>query len=163
MLMPHLRYIWILKVIPDQACFFGGVKNLIMALSREKNLNPRSSTEAKLTSVDDSYVLILWTKLFLEALGYTIKKNIIFQDNQGAILLVINGQQSTSKNSRALIIRYFFMTNQVEKGNANFEYCNKEDGEHLSKIKLQGENLRKFGNTIIGMDMFHIWRTITHE
>ena len=89
--------------------------------------------------VDDASVLILWTKLFLEALGYIIKKNIIYQDNNSAILLETNGKQSVGKRSRALNIRYFFVTDQVEKGNAVVEYCNTDKmiGEFHTK-PIQG-------------------------
>ena len=103
---------------------FDGGKGSIMNLSRKQKLNTRSSTKLELMGVDDASVLMLWTKLFLEALGYVIKKNIIYQDNKSAILLETNGKQSAGKRNRALNIRYFFITDQVEKGNAAVEYCN---------------------------------------
>ena len=86
---------------------FDGGKGSIMNLSRKQKLNTRSSTESELVGVDDASVLILWTKLFLEALGYDIRKSIIYQDNKSAILLKTNGRQSAGKRSRALNIRYF--------------------------------------------------------
>ena len=41
----------------------------------------------------------------------------MFQDNKSAILLESNGKRSAGKRSRALNVKYFFMTDQVEKGN----------------------------------------------
>ena len=67
--------------------------------------------------------MILWTKLFLEAQGYKVMENILYQDNKSAILLESNGRRSSSKRTRALNIRYFFLTDQVEKGNVSIEYC----------------------------------------
>jgi hypothetical protein len=61
--------------------------------------------------------MILWTKLFLEAQGYDVDKNIVYQDNKSAILLETNGKKSSGKQTHALNIRYFFITDQVEKGN----------------------------------------------
>ena len=49
--------------------------------------------EAELVGVDDVAVMILWTKLFMEAQGYDVDKNIIYQDNKSAILLEENGKK----------------------------------------------------------------------
>ena len=89
---------------------FDGGKGSIMNLSRKQKLSTRSSTESELVGVDDASVLALWTKLVLEALGYDIKKNVMYQDNKSATLLETNGRQSAGKRSRALNIRYFFIT-----------------------------------------------------
>jgi hypothetical protein len=67
--------------------------------------------------------MILWTKLFLEAQGYNVEKNIVYQDNKSAILLETNGTKNSGKQTRALNIRYFFISDQVEKGNAQIEHC----------------------------------------
>jgi hypothetical protein len=58
-------------------------------------MNVQSSTEGKLVAVDNAATMILWTKLFLEAQGYNVDKNIVYQDNKGAILLETNGKKST--------------------------------------------------------------------
>ena len=60
-----------------------------MTLSRKQKLNSRSSTKAKLVAVDDCMTMIIWTKLFLEAQGYIVKQNVLYQDNKSAILLKI--------------------------------------------------------------------------
>ena len=111
----------------------------------------RSSTECELVGIDDAATMIFWTKLFLEAQGYNIEKNIIYQDNKSAILLETNGKKSSSRRTRALNIRYFFITDQVEKGNADIEYCGTDDmiGDFFTK-PLQGEKFRKFRDSIMG-------------
>ena len=60
---------------------FDGDEGSIVNLSRKQKLNARSSTEAELVGVDDASALMLWTKLFLEALACSVKKNTIYQDN----------------------------------------------------------------------------------
>jgi hypothetical protein len=90
---------------------------------RKQKMNVRSSTEGELDAVDNAATMILWTKLFLEAQGYDVEKNIVYQDNKSAILLETNGKKSLGKQTGALNIRYFFITNQVEKGNAKIEHC----------------------------------------
>ena len=55
--------------------------------SRKQKLNTWSSTEAELVGANDMATMIMWTKLFMEAQGYKIKKNILYQDNKSTILL----------------------------------------------------------------------------
>ena len=119
---------------------------------RKQKLNVRSSTESELVGVDDAATMILWTRLFMEAQGYDIDKNIIYQDNKSAILLETNGKKSSSKRTRALNIRYFFITDQVEKGNAEIQYCPTDTmvGDYFTK-PLQGEKFRKFRADILGL------------
>ena len=123
----------------------------VQSISSKQKLNTRSSTEAELVGVDDVATLVLWTKLFLEAQGYEIEKNIIYQDNKSAILLEVNGKRSSGKRTRALNIRYFFITDQVEKGNAVIEYCPTDmmQGDYYTK-PLQGAKFREFCDSVLG-------------
>ena len=50
----------------------------IISISRKKNLNTKSSTEAELIMADDAMPQILWTRYFLEAQGYGINENILY-------------------------------------------------------------------------------------
>jgi hypothetical protein len=95
----------------------------VISISRKQGLNTRSSTEAELVAADEVAGAMLWTKLFLQAQGYPITRNILYQDNRSAILLEKNGQKSASKRSRHLNIRMFFVTDQVQKGNLSIKYC----------------------------------------
>ena len=126
-------------------------RGAIQSISRKQKLNTRSSTEAELVAVDDASVMILWTKLFLEEQGYDIEKNILYQDNKSAILLEMNGKKSSGKRTRAINIRYFFITDQVEKGNVSIEYCPTDEmtGDFHTK-PLQGEKFRGFRNNVLG-------------
>ena len=87
----------------------------IQTMSRKQKLNTKSSTDAELVGADDAAVMILWTMLFLEAQGYKVEKNVLYQDNKSAILLEINGKKSAGKRSRALNIRYFFSQTKWKK------------------------------------------------
>jgi hypothetical protein len=122
-----------------------------ITLSKKQKLNTRSSTEAELVGVDDAINLILWTKLFLEAQGYPIRENIIYQDNKSAMLLEKNGKRSSSSRTRAINIRFFFVTDQMEKGNLIIVYCPTGDmiGDFFTK-PLQGQKFVKFKAAIMG-------------
>ena len=125
----------------------------VLSMSRKQKLNTKSSTEAELVGADDVASLMLWTRLFLQAQGYRIDKNILFQDNKSTILLVENGKRSSSKRTRHLNIRYFFLTDQVQKGNLTIKYCPTDDmiADFMSK-PLQGEKFRQFRKDILNLE-----------
>ena len=142
-------------VHPDFKSHTGAIMTMgdgaIQSISRKQKLNTRSSTESELVGVDDVSVMILWTKLFLEAQGYDIRQNVVFQDNKSAILLEVNGKKSAGKRSRALNIRYFFVTDQIEKRNLEVKYCPTNDmiGDYFTK-PLQGRKFTNFRKSILG-------------
>jgi hypothetical protein len=74
-------------------------RGAVQSISRKQKLNTRSSTESELVGVNDILVMILWTKLFMDAQGYEIIQNILYQDNKSAILLEMNGKKSSGKRT----------------------------------------------------------------
>jgi hypothetical protein len=102
-------------------------------------------------AVDDVSNLILWTQLFLDEQGYKVSRNVVHQDNKSAILLEKNGKRSSSKRTRAINIRYFFIADQVEKGNVEIKYCptNLMIGDFFTK-PLQGKKFEYFRDLILG-------------
>ena len=121
--------------------------------SQKQKLNTRSSTESELVGVDDFMTKVLWTQLFMEEQGYEIEKNILYQDNKSAILLEKNGKKSSSKRTRAINIRYFFVTDAIEKGLLTVEHCPTGDmiADYMTK-PLQGQLFEKFRNLIMGYE-----------
>ena len=87
----------------------------------------------------------------MEAQGIEVKRNILYQDNKSAILLENNDKKSSSKRTRAMNICYFFVTDQVSKGNLEIEYCPTENmiGDFMTK-PLQGKLFEKFRKLIMG-------------
>ena len=146
---------------PDFRSHTGAVMKLgndgaAISSSSKQKLNTRSSCEAELVGADDISTKILWTKLFLEAQGFEVKTNILYQDNKSTILLLKNGKRSSGKRTRALNIRYFFLTDQRSKGNVEFEYC--PTGEMISDFltkPLQGKDFKRFREDILGSN--HEW------
>ena len=143
-------------VVHPDFCSHTGVimtygRGSLQSMSKKQKLNTRSSTKAELVGADDASTLILWTKLFMENQGYTIEKNILFQDNKSTILLKNNGKKSSSKRTRALNIHYFFLTDQIRKGNIQVEYCLTAliIADYFTK-PLQGKLFAKFKKAIMG-------------
>ena len=91
--------------------------------STKQKLNTRSSTETELVGADDFMPAICWTRYFLEAQGYRISDNVLFQDNTSSILLEKNGKSSSIKRTKHMNIRYFFITNRVIQGDVSLVWC----------------------------------------
>ena len=66
-------------------------KGAIVNILRKHKLNVTSSTKAELVSIADVLGMMMWCKYFMEAQRYTIKHNILYQENKSTILLAKNG------------------------------------------------------------------------
>jgi hypothetical protein len=128
-------------------------KGAAYAASTKKKLNTKSSTESKVIGVDDGMPPVLWTRYFLEAQGYGIEESIINQDNQSSILLENNGRGSSSKRTRHINIRYYFVTNRVAAGDVRIQYCltGVMVADYFTK-PLQGTAFRQFRDQIMNID-----------
>ena len=62
----------------------------IINIARKHKMNVASSTEGELVSIADVLGVIMWSKYFMEAQGYTMENNILYQDNKSTILLAKN-------------------------------------------------------------------------
>jgi len=87
-----------------------------MLKSTQQKLNMKSLKEAELIAVDDAMPQVIWTINFLEAQGYKVTDNVRFQDNESPLLLEKNWKWSSSKQTRHINIRNFFVTNQIRAG-----------------------------------------------
>ena len=94
-----------------------------ITFSTKQKINSKSSTESELIGANDVLGHILWTRLFMEAQGYPIEKNILYQDNKSTILLEENGKRSSSRRTRHFNIRYFYLTDQIAQGTVEVQYC----------------------------------------
>ena len=124
----------------------------LFALSSKQKLNTRSSTEAELVGVNDAMTMILWMKRFIEAQGYPVIENVIYQDNESSMKLEKYGRQSRSKKTRHLDIRYYFITDNVKKGAVQIRYCPTGDmtADFFTK-PLQGTLFKKFRDQILNL------------
>jgi len=143
-------------VHPDMRSHTGATMSLgkgsVLSMSTKQKLNTKSSTEAELVGVDDAMPQILWTRYFLTAQGYHIDPTIVYQDNQSTILLEKNGTASSSKRTRHIAIRYYFITDRISKGEVCVEYCPTKEmvGDYFTK-PLQGSLFYKLRATILNI------------
>ena len=127
-------------------------RGTISGVSTKQKLNTRSSTETEVVAVDDCMPQVLWTRYFTEAQGYKVKDNIIYQDNMSAMLLEKNGRASSSKRTRHINIRYFFITDRIKAKEIRVEYCPSKDliADFFTK-PLQGQLFYKLRAFILNL------------
>jgi hypothetical protein len=94
----------------------------VISSSRKQKLNVRSSCEGELVGIDDALPTILWTRYFIEGQGYSVEQNILFQDNKSTILLANNGRWSSSKRTKHIKSRYFYIKDKVDLGEVQIDY-----------------------------------------
>jgi Reverse transcriptase (RNA-dependent DNA polymerase) len=121
--------------------------------STKQKLNTRSSTESELVAVDDCMPAICWTRYFLESQGYGVFENILYQDNQSAILLEKNGKASSSKRTKHINVRYFFVTDRIISKELSVEWCptGKMIADYMTK-PVQGTLFKQFRDYIMGVN-----------
>ena len=78
---------------------------------------------------------------------------VIYQDNESTILLGEHGKMSSSKRTKHVYIRYFYVTDKVKKGEVKLEFCPTDDmiADYFTK-PLQGKTFRKLRKTILNVD-----------
>ncbi len=112
--------------------------------STKQKLNTWSSTESKLVGVDDMMPIIIWTCYFLISQGYEIIKNLLLQDNRSSILLGKNERALSSKCTRHINIRYFFIADWVNMKEISLHWCpTREMVADFWTKPLQGSNFKK--------------------
>ena len=125
----------------------------ITSKSSKQKLNAKSSTEGEVVGMSDHVAFPIWLRYFLQEQGYDVteKENIVYQDNQSAMKIEMNGKQSCGQKSRNIKSRYFFIKDRINKNEIKVEYCPTEKmlAGFFTK-PLQGELLRRFRDVIMG-------------
>jgi len=127
-------------------------KGSVFSMSTKQKINTKSSTESELVGVDDGMPMVIWTRRFLEEQGYVVTDNVIYQDNQSAILLERNGRASSGRRTRHIDIRYFFASDKIAQGDIRVEYCPTENmiADFFTK-PLQGSLFKRFRALIMNL------------
>jgi hypothetical protein len=111
--------------------------------STKHKVPAKSSCEIEIIGLYDKISDVLWTRQFLEAQGYKIKTNIVYQDNMSTLSLAKNGYVSSSKRTKHIKAKYFFVRHYHNAGKIDLQYCPTEQmwADVLTK-PLQGAKFR---------------------
>ena len=122
----------------------------IISVSTKQKINTRSSTEAELVSIDDVLSKILWTTRFLKEQGWKVNQNMVMRDNLSSMKLETNGKASSGKRTRHFDIKYFYITDLIERKEVEIKYCPTDDmiADYMTK-PLSGAKFHKFRKLIM--------------
>ena len=120
--------------------------------SIKQKLNVKSSTEGESVGTDDTLPQVLWTNYFLKAQGFKSKGTVMYQDNMSTMLMLKNGKASTTRRTKHINVRYFFITDRIKNGEFTIEHC--PTGKMLADFftkPLQGKKIIEFRNKIMNL------------
>ena len=91
-------------------------------------------------------------KRFIELQGFDIDLNIQYQDNKSTIKLAENGNISSGRRTRQFDIKYFYITDLINRKEVSIEYCSSNDVIANYHTKpLIGEKIRNMRNRIMNI------------
>ena len=78
---------------------------------------------------------------------------ILYQDNKSAILLEKNGMASSSRRTRHLLLRYYFVKEHVDSGAITIQHCPTQEmiADYYTK-PVQGSLFGKLRDAIMNID-----------
>ena len=96
---------------------------------------------------------VLWTKKFREDQGVEVKETILYQDNMSSMLLERNGRQSSTKRTKHMDIRYFYVGEHIQNRTLSLKHCPTEEmlADYFTK-PLQGSLFVRLRNHIMGAE-----------
>ena len=98
-------------------------RGAVISTSNKQKLNVNSPTEGELVGSHDVMPDVLYTLYSIEAQGYTVDKNIMYQDNQSTMRLQVNGRMSSGKKTKHIKPRFFFIADKISQGEVEVKYC----------------------------------------
>ena len=89
--------------------------------------------------------------MFMNAQGYEIKNNTVYQDNQSAMKMETNGRNSCTRNSWHINVRYFFVKDRINNEKFEVKYCLTllMVADYFTK-PLVGQRFRELKSVIMG-------------
>ena len=117
--------------------------------SRKQKLVARSSTEAELIALHDGSPQVVWSRKFLEELGFAQRPVIIKQDNKSAMFMAEKGS-GTFQRTKHMAVRYFGIKQLVDDGVAKLDFAPTDDmlADPLTK-PVVGKKFLEWRDTIL--------------
>jgi hypothetical protein len=88
----------------------------------------------------------------MEAQGYIIESNVLYQDNKSTILLAKNGKMSAGKNSKHIKNHFFLITYKVAQNNLEVKHIGtKSMWADVNTKPVQGQLFQIFRHEMMGV------------
>ena len=127
-------------------------KGAIFTISSKQKINTKSSTEAELVAVDDCIPHMIWVNYFLYEQGYHHPTTIVYQDNRSAILLEQNGTLSSTRRTKHINVRYYFIKDKIDSKEIVVKWCPTDQMIADFHTKpLTGDKFRHFRKNILNL------------
>jgi hypothetical protein len=108
------------------SCVVIGDSGAVHCKSAKQQIVTKSSTEAELVALSDSASQGLHTRSFLIAQGYECGPMTVYQDNMSGMALIERGQ-SAAERTRHIDMRYYWMKERVDQGEAIVKHLGTKD------------------------------------
>ena len=99
------------------------------------------NTEREVVRVYDMLPHIIWTQQFLCEQGCCIRCKVVYQDNMSLILLEKNGCSLSTKQTKHMDIKYFYVTNHLQNKTLEVQHCPTQDVSQLLHQSTSGHTL----------------------
>ena len=125
--------------------------SIVHSKSSIPKLNVKSSTEGEIVGVSDFLPNMIWARMFLQEQGYTLKNNTLYQDNQSAMKIILNGRRSSGSKTKHMDNRYFWIKDRLESEGIEVKYCPTANmiADFFTK-PLQGMAFKKLRDVVQG-------------
>ena len=96
----------------------------------------------------------------MEAQWWKVNQNVVLRDNVSSMKLEENGKSSSGKRTRHFDVKYFYITDLIERKEVSIEYCPTEEmvADYMTK-PLTGAKFYKFKQHI----MNNGWKITTYS
>jgi hypothetical protein len=127
-------------------------KGALISASIKCKLNTTSLTETEIVSVGEKMLKFVWFRHFRIEQGGIPTEDVLHQASQSAMVLENNGIYSAGKGSQHIHIRYYFITDRIQRKEFKVMYCPTEEmiADFFTK-PLQGAQFYKFRNAVLGI------------
>ena len=135
-----------------------------LSISAKQKINTKSSTKAELVGVDNAMTFFMWMKYFFGSQVRSINMNsplkplgsdvTIKQDKKSAIQLERNIWKSSSKRTKHINVRCFYVTNRLKAGDVSrviYKLIGDMESDYLTKT-LQGKAFHAHRETLMGLN-----------
>ena len=89
-------------------------RGVLLTKCQKQKLNVKSSTKGEIVGVSDFLPYMIWARMFLEAQGYKLVDNILYQDNQSAMKIIKNGKRSSGQKTKHMDNWYFWIKDRLK-------------------------------------------------